>query len=347
MQGMFCDWLEWVECFIDDVYIVIGKLFGVFVQVWWCGELVLNFVLGLVDCECQVLLVEDLIFCIYLMIKFIMLVVFMMLVEECKVVLDDLVSKFIFVWVNLGVYVGGFMEGFQLCLVKCFMCMVDLLCYIFGLIYGFYQNMNVDVVYCWLKLGDIVIDGMFDEMIEKLVGVLLEFFLGEVWNYFVFIDVFGYLVGKISGMLFEIFLKEWIFDLLGMVDMVFYVLEEKVFCFCVCYVVGVMGLKVVFDCGLVLQDDLYISFYLKLFSFIFGGGGLVFIVVDYLCFLCMLLQGGELDGVCLLGLKMLVLMMVNYLLGGWDMLSLLLFLMFSEVVYDGIGFGLGFVIMIL
>jgi CubicO group peptidase (beta-lactamase class C family) len=55
----------------------------------------------------------------------------------------------------------------------------------------------------------------------------------------------------------------------------------------------------------------------------------------------MLLQGGELDGVRLLGPKTLALMTSNHLPGGLD-LPRLSRSMFSEASYEGVGFGLGF-----
>jgi len=341
-QGMSRDRLARVEHFIDDAYIATGKLPGALVQVWRRGELALNSVLGLADRERQVPLAEDSLFRIYSMTKPITSVAFMMLVEECKVALDDPVSKFIPAWANLGVHAGGFMEGFQSRPVKRPMRMVDLLRHTSGLTYGFHQNTNVDAAYRRLKLGDIATDGTLDEMIEKLAGVPLEFSPGEAWNYSVSTDVLGYLVGKISGIPFETFLKERIFDPLGMVDTAFHVPEEKASRFCACYAVGAMGSKAVSDRGPVLQDDPRTSPYLKPPSFISGGGGLVSTAADYLRFSRMLLQGGELDGVRLLGPKTLALMTANHLPGGRDMSSLSSPSMFSEAAYDGVGFGLGF-----
>ena len=152
----------------------------------------------------------------------------------------------------------------------------------------------------------------------------------------------GYLVGKISGMPFETFLKERIFDPLGMVDTAFHVPEEKASRFCACYAVGALGSKAVSERGPVLQDDPRTSPYLKPPSFISGGGGLVSTAADYLRFSRMLLQGGELDGARLLAPKTLALMTANHLPGGRDMSSLSSPSMFSEAAYDGVGFGLGF-----
>uniref|UniRef100_C6BLP4 Beta-lactamase n=2 Tax=Ralstonia pickettii TaxID=329 RepID=C6BLP4_RALP1 len=340
-QGMSRDRLDRVGRFIDDAYIAPGKLPGALVQVWRRGERVLNAVLGQADRERQVPLTEDAIFRIYSMTKPITSVAFMMLVEECKVALDDPVSKFIPAWQNLGVYAGGFMESFQTSPAARPMRMVDLLRHTSGLTYGFHQNTNIDAAYRRLKLGDIATAGTLDDMIDKLAGLPLEFSPGEAWNYSVSTDVLGYLVGKISGMPFETFLKERIFDPLGMVDTAFYVPEDKASRLCACYAVGSLGSKVVAERP-ALQDDPRTSVYLKPPSFVSGGGGLVSTAADYLRFARMLLQGGELDGVRLLGPKTLELMTANHLPGGADISSMSRHSMFSEAAYDGVGFGLGF-----
>ena len=340
-QGMSCERLERIERFVDDNYIATGKLAGALVQVWRGGGLALNSVLGLADRERQVPMAEDSIFRIYSMTKPITSVAVMMLVEECKIALDDPVSKYIPSWDKLGVHAGGFMESFQTRPTARPMLVVDLLRHTSGLTYGFQQNTNVDAAYRKLKIGDLATEGTLEEMIEKLATLPLEFSPGEAWNYSVSTDVLGYIVGKVSGTSFEVFLKERIFDPLGMVDTAFYVPEEKVSRFCACYGIGALGSKIASAQGPTLQDDPRISSYLKPPTFVSGGGGLVSTATDYMRFARMLLQGGELDGVRLLGPKTLALMTTNHLPGGLD-LPRLSRSMFSEAIYEGIGFGLGF-----
>ncbi|MDF3882364.1 serine hydrolase domain-containing protein [Cupriavidus basilensis] len=340
-QGMCRERLGRVERFVGESYISNGKLPGALIQVWRRGELVLNSVQGLADRERQVPLAEDSIFRIYSMSKPVTSVAVMMLVEECKIALDDPVSKYIPAWENLGVYSGGFMESFQTRPAARPMLVVDLLRHTSGLTYGFQQNTNVDAAYRKLKLGELATDGTLDDMIEKLATLPLEFSPGEAWNYSVATDVLGYLVGKVSGIPFETFLKERIFDPLGMVDTAFHVPEEKASRFCACYAIGALGSKVISTREPVLQDDPLTSPYLKPPGFISGGGGLVSTAADYMRFARMLLQGGELDGVRLLGPKTLTLMTANHLPGGVD-LPRMSRSMFSEATYDGVGFGLGF-----
>ena len=62
---------------------------------------------------------------------------------------------------------------------------------------------------------------------------------------------------------------------------------------------------------------------------------------DYLTFCRALINGGEIDGVRLLGPKTLKLMTSNHLPNGLDLPGLSRSL-FSEATYNGIGFGLGF-----
>ena len=340
-QGMSCERLERIERFVDDNYIANGKLAGALIQVWRRGGLALNSVLGLADRERQVPLAEDSIFRIYSMTKPITSVAVMMLVEECKIALDDPVSKYIPAWEKLGVHAGGFMESFQTRAPARPMLVVDLLRHTSGLTYGFQQNTNVDAAYRNLKIGDLTTECTLEEMIERLATLPLEFSPGEAWNYSVSTDVLGYIVGKVSGIPFEVFLKERIFDPLGMVDTGFYVPEEKVSRFCACYAIGALGSKTASTQEPTLQDDSRTSAYLKPPTFVSGGGGLVSTAMDYMRFARMLLQGGELDGVRLLGPKTLALMTTNHLPGGLD-LPRLSRSMFSEATYEGVGFGLGF-----
>jgi CubicO group peptidase (beta-lactamase class C family) len=92
---------------------------------------------------------------------------------------------------------------------------------------------------------------------------------------------------------------------------------------------------------LTLQDDPATSSFLSPPSLISGGGGLCSTTADYLTFCRALINGGEVDGVRLLGPKTLKLMTSNHLPNGLDLPGLSRSL-FSEATYNGIGFGLGF-----
>jgi CubicO group peptidase (beta-lactamase class C family) len=300
---------------------------------------------GLADVERNVAVKDDTIFRIYSMSKPITSVAFMMLVEECKVALDEPVAKYIPEWRNLAVYVGGMPTigaqpgGPPRFITKPTarpMQIVDLLRHTSGLTYGFQNRTNVDAAYRTLKVGNVEVAGTLQSMIESVATLPLEFSPGEAWNYSISTDVLGYLVGKISGKPFEQFLKERIFDPLGMVDTAFYVPADKAHRFAACYSADGKG-------GKVLQDDPANSAYLKPPTFVSGGGGLVSTTADYLKFCRMLLGRGALGNARLLSPKTLALMTSNHLPGGKTLPELSRSL-FSEATYDGVGFGLGFAV---
>src|SRR6185437_12188622 len=271
-------------------------------------------------------------------------VAFMMLFEEGRVALDEPVAKYIPEWKNLGVFVAGNAPAFLTRPLSRPMLIVDLLRHTAGLTYGFQQRSNVDAAYREKKIGEVEKAGTLRTMIEDLAKIPLEFSPGDAWNYSVATDVLGYLIEKISGMPFEQFLKQRIFEPLGMKDTDFHVPADKAHRFAACYSApgGAMTFHATDRQGnLTLQDDPKTSSFLSPPSFISGGGGLCSTAADYLTFCRALLNGGELDGVRLLGPKTLALMTSNHLPGGRELPEMSRSL-FSEAAYNGIGFGLGF-----
>ena len=76
-----------------------------------------------------------------------------------------------------------------------------------------------------------------------------------------------------------------------------------------------------------------------------GGGGLVSSIDDYSSFCQMLMNGGELKGQRLLGRKTVEHMRLNHLPENRDMAAMGQ-PVWSETSYDGIGFGLGFAVVL-
>jgi CubicO group peptidase (beta-lactamase class C family) len=272
-------------------------------------------------------------------------VAFMMLVEEGRVALDEPVHKYIPEWKDLGVFQAGITPAFLTKPPARPMQIVDLMRHTSGLTYGFQQRGNVDAAYRKAKVGEVEKAGTLDTMIADLAKIPLEFSPGEAWNYSVSTDAIGYLIGKISGIPFEQFLKERIFNPLGMADTDFFVPAAKAHRFAACYNADPGGMMSFHAAekkgGLTLQDDPATSSFLTKPSFISGGGGLCSTAADYLTFCRALLHGGELGGVRLLGPKTLALMTTNHLPGGRDLPEMSRS-MFAEATYNGIGFGLGF-----
>jgi CubicO group peptidase (beta-lactamase class C family) len=281
------------------------------------------------------------------MTKPITTVAFMMLVEEGRVALDEPVHKYIPEWRNLGVFQAGTAPAFLTKPPARPMQIVDLLRHTSGLTYGFQQRSNVDAAYREKQIGLVELAGTFDTMIAGLAKIPLEFSPGEAWNYSLSTDVIGYLIGKISGIPFEQFLKERILDPLGMADTDFFVPADKAHRLAACYNADPAGLTSFHAAekkdGLTLQDDPATSPFLTRPSFISGGGGLCSTAADYLTFCRALLNGGELGGARLIGPKTLKLMTTNHLPGGRDLPEMSRS-MFAEATYNGIGFGLGFAV---
>jgi CubicO group peptidase (beta-lactamase class C family) len=343
--GMSKAGLERVEAHLKHRYIEAGRFPGTQLVIYRRGKVVHSSVQGYADLERKVPVKDDSIYRIYSMTKPITSVAFMMLFEEGRVALDEPVAKYIPEWKDLGVFVAGSAPAFLTRPPSRPMLIVDLLRHTSGLTYGFQQRSNVDAAYREAKIGDVEKAGTLDSMIEQLAKIPLEFSPGEAWNYSVATDVIGYLIGKISGKPFEQFLKERIFDPLGMSDTDFYVPASKAHRLAACYSADPKG-GITFHAAqrkgtLTLQDDPATSSFLSPPSLISGGGGLCSTVADYLTFCRALINGGELGGVRLLGPKTLQLMTSNHLPNGMDLPGMSRSL-FSEATYNGIGFGLGF-----
>ena len=173
-----------------------------------------------------------------------------------------------------------------------------------------------------------------DRFVAKLGRVPLRYQPGAQWMYSLATDVVGALVQRISGRRLDQFLREEIFEPLGMTDTGFQVRRQAADRFAACYIRRA-------DKSTELFDDPATSAYLREPAFFSGGGGLVSTMADYHRFCEMLRRGGELDGARIVSRKTLKLMTGNHLPGG-RYLSELALDGFSETTPMGVGFGLGF-----
>ncbi|MDP1881994.1 MAG: serine hydrolase domain-containing protein, partial [Bradyrhizobium sp.] len=276
--GMSKAGFDRVDAHLKHRYIDAGRFPGAQLLVYRRGKVVHSAAQGFADLERKAPVKDDTIFRIYSMTKPITSVAFMMLVEEGRVALDEPVHKYIPEWKNLGVFQAGTAPAFLTRPPSRPMLIVDLLRHTSGLTYGFQQRSNVDAAYREMKIGEVVKSGTLQTMVEDLAKIPLEFSPGEAWNYSVSTDVIGYLVGLISGMPFEQFLKQRILGPLGMTDTDFFVPADKAHRFAACYSAdpkGGMTFHATERKGtLTLQDDPATSSFLSPPSFISGGGGL-------------------------------------------------------------------------
>jgi CubicO group peptidase (beta-lactamase class C family) len=331
--GMSAQRLDRIGEHLRRQYIDPGKIAGCQTLVARGGEICYLQNEGLMDRERALPMTDDAIFRIYSMSKPITSVALMMLFERGLLSLTDPVHRFIPQWRNLQVYKGGSWPLFQTAPCAAPMTVRDLLTHMSGLTYGFMRASNVDHGY--RKVGVQVQRPGYTlkDMIDELAGLPLEFEPGSAWNYSVATDVVGYLVEVISGQSLDEFFRQHIFEPLGMVDTGFNISEDKQSRFTACY-------QRELDKSVTLQDDPYESEYRDR-TFFSGGGGLVSTTADYYRFCQMLRNGGELNGVRLLGPRTLKLMTSNHLPGGVDLTGVARG-SFSETSYEGVGFGLGF-----
>ena len=288
---------------------------------------------GLMDRERGRPMQADTIFRIYSMTKPITSVALMQLYEQGHFQLDDPVHKFIPEWRDLRVFQSGNHPHFLTRPVDRPMTIRDLFSHQSGLTYGFMERTNVDAAYREVGVGGPPVGGSLRQMIEQLSELPLEFSPGEAWNYSVATDVLAYLVEVFSGQPYDEYLRQHIFEPLGMVDTGFTVPTSKVDRFAANY-------RRDRNKKLVLLDDPLTSHYTGDVTFFSGGGGLVSTAHDYYRFCQMMLNGGELEGVRILGRKSVELMTMNHLPGNRDLTDLAVG-SFSETTYEGVGFGLG------
>lgn len=325
-----------IDQHLQHRYVEPGKIAGALTAVFRRGELAWLSPLGLADRERGAPMREDTIFRIYSMTKPVTSVALMAFHEEGHFQLDDPVERWIPAWKDRQVYLGGNHPAFATRPAEARMTVRHLLTHTSGLTYGFMERTNVDRAYRKLGIGTFGKGhgGDLADMVELLAGVPLEFSPGTAWNYSVSTDVCGYLVEQMSGERFDRFLRERIFEPLGMEDTGFFVPEHKASRLAANYTRGPGK-------DLVLIDDPRRSPFLREPRFLGGGGGLVSTAHDYLRFCRMLLGGGELDGARILSRRTLELMTSNHLPGGRDLTETSVG-MFSEVQQAGMGFGLGF-----
>ncbi len=323
----------WMNGWVDS-----GKLAGMVTCVMRKGELAFAEVVGKSDVARNKPMRADTIFRIYSMTKPLTSVAIMMLYEEGKFQLDDPISKFIPAFANPRVMSGGSRGKIETVPAEREINFRDLLTHTSGLTYGFMESNPVDAAYRAKQDGvDFqTADTSLKQVVERLAQLPLIAQPGKAWNYSVSTDVLGYLVEVISGQPFEKYLKEKVIDPLGMVDTDFHVPAAKHDRFAANYSAGPGG-------RLNLIDDPATSRYLAPRNVNSGGGGLVSTASDYLRFCKFMLNKGELDGVRLLGRKTVELMTMNHLTGDMADMGTP---RFSESTYTGIGFGLGFSVMI-
>jgi CubicO group peptidase (beta-lactamase class C family) len=318
-----------------DRYVQDGRLPGWMVVIGREGQVAYSAMGGRRDLEAGLPVEADTLWRIYSMTKPITTVAAMMLWEEGAFELKDEVARFIPAFADARVYVAGsslkpvtepLVEPVRLW---------HLMTHTSGLTYGFHWTHVVDALYRSKGFEWGTPPGMdLAACCDAYARLPLLFQPGTEWNYSVATDVLGRVVEVVSGRSLDQFFTERIFGPLGMTDTGFQVKEADAGRLAALYSPDPRS-------GRATRNDLMGGKILEPPSALSGGGGLASTAYDYHRFAQMLLNGGELDGVRLLGPRTVRYMASNHLPGGVD-LEAFGRPLFSETTFDGVGFGLGF-----
>ena len=305
---------------------------------------------GMRDLERGLPMEKDTIFRIYSQSKPVTGAALMMLFEEGKFLMTDPISKYLPEFTDMKVYVGEENGKIKTEPTNSPITIQQLASHTSGLSYSFIPG-PVGAMYIQEEtergFGNAPSEGgeffiskpknppfkNLREWTKALAEIPLVAHPGSIWNYSVGMDVLGALIEEVSEMSFGEFLKDRIFDPLGMVDSGFMVPEEKLNRFAANYgpLVG----------NMILMDDPEKSGYKTPPQLESGGGGLVSTAEDYMRFAQMLLNKGEYQGKRYLGKKTVEFMTADHV--GSDRagegLTSLFNMLGSGYAVKGMGFG--------
>ncbi len=240
----------------------------------------------------------DTLFRIYSMTKPITAVAAMTLYEQGKFHMNDPVSKYLPQFADQKVLIDG-----ELLTPETPMLMRQLFMHTAGLTYGFVADNPVDVAYQKAQLFQ---SANLDEFITKVAKLPLRYQPGERYHYSVSMDVLGAVIEKLSGMPLDEYYAKTIFEPLKMKDTFFELPQAKKARFASDQFWDAKNNKV-----MAMPADQSRSF--DKVGLFMGGGGLISSAYDYFRFSQMVLNGGELEGVRILGPKTVEFMASNHM----------------------------------
>src|SRR5579871_3006226 len=242
---------------------------------------------------------RDSIFRIFSMTKPIVSVAIMMLLEEGRFLLDDAIAKFIpeFAETKVGVENDGRLDLVPL---KRAITIQDLLRHTSGITYEHTGNGLVQQLYQQSRVRSRKINNAEHAALVASMPLICQ--PGAEWNYSRSTDILGRLIEVVSGKPLGAFLTERILAPLQMTETAFHTGAENA-----------ARLAEPFAADPWTGDKVQLFNMLEKPVMESGGGGLVSTTMDYARFAQMLLNGGELDGVRIIGRKTLALMASDHL----------------------------------
>jgi CubicO group peptidase (beta-lactamase class C family) len=315
-----------------------GTIAGASMMIARRGKIVYADQIGRMSKETDEALRSDAIFRIYSMTKPIVCTALMMLYEEGRFQLITPLATFIPAFANVKVLQQDKEVAPQRPIT-----IGDLMTHLGGFTYDFLIDSPVGELYRQHELMHNA-QRTLQQFVDELARLPLAYHPGTKWHYSVSIDVAAHVIEIIANQPLRHFLRERIFDPLGMVDTDFYVPPEKRHRLAAMYGVGDLGARGMtilhmfsnWQQGILERIDPQESYPVdQPETFARGGHGLFSTAQDYMRFALMLLNGGTLDGTRILGRKTLELMHANHIppaLLPWDI---------AGIAYPGYGFGLG------
>jgi CubicO group peptidase (beta-lactamase class C family) len=324
--------------YVDD-----GRLPGWLLTISRHGRLAHVARCGSRDLEAGLPVTDDTVWRIYSMTKPITSVAAMILYEEGRLALTDPVSAFIPAFKDVRVYDGGSDLRQVTVPAQEPVRIWHLLTHTAGLTYGFHRVHPVDALYRAAGFDWGTPPGVdLAQACDIWAGLPLLFQPGTEWNYSVATDVLGRVVELASGQRLDEFFTERLFRPLGMTGTAFWADPAAAQRLAALYRPG--------EDGKATRMDVFGQAALEEPRMLGGGGGLVSTAADYDRFTQMLLSrpdspAGELDGMKLLSPRTVGYMTRNHLPGGLD-LEAFGRPLFAEAPFRGVGFGLGFAVVI-
>jgi CubicO group peptidase (beta-lactamase class C family) len=302
--GLSADRLDRISDVMED-YVEAKKIAGTVTLVARAGEVAHLGITGMQDVEAGKGMQEDTIFRIASMTKPITSVAVMMLFEEGHFLLTDPVSKYLPEFKDMRVLVEDSSEEIEPA--KRPITIKHLLTHTSGLTYQWNARLGNKYQAAGITHGLIEDPKTIAEGVKALAALPLLHHPGDKFTYSLSIDVLGRLVEVWSGVPFDEFLRERIFDPLEMEDTGFFIPEEKVGRLAAVYEREKGGAIRRVGEGPQPGDHGMVHTvaypYKGSKSYYSGGGGLVSTIGDYYRLAQMILNGGELDGERLLSRK--------------------------------------------
>ncbi|WP_257667816.1 serine hydrolase domain-containing protein [Parapedobacter tibetensis] len=308
--GISEDRLKWIDAMLEKS-VADGEIPGAVALIARNGKIIYHKAFGIADVEKGRAQQRDDIFRIASQTKAITSTAVMMLWEEGKFQLDDPISKYIPEFKNPQV-LQSFRyadTGFTARPANKEITIRHLLTHTSGIGYGVIDgDERMKLIYEKAGTTDLFTtkDVSIGDVVKKLAKLPLHHDPGEKFTYSMGLDVLGYFVEVISGVPFDQFLRERLFDPLGMDDTWFYLPNDKA-----------ERLVAIQHKEKGKWANYPITFYDTDYpikgarTFFSGGAGLSSTAKDYAIFLQMYLNGGELNGVRILSRTTIASMMAN------------------------------------